>query len=137
MSDYATVEQICRQRPRSKNARIIGGLIVGCEVPAGKPAAHATSGANSSPKVKPQEKERAATAPAADRDHDGEAVLVKIKVDRKTHSLLREIAKANDTGVQGVILRSIKRTIYDYKVANGVPARSPPIIVLPSQRSDR
>lgn len=104
--DTAVVEQICRQRPRSKNVRIIGDLIVGtCEVPA-------------------------ATA-TADRDHD-EAVLVKIKVDRKTHTLLREIAKANDTGVQGVILRSIKRTIYDYKVANGIPARNPPIIVLPS-----
>jgi hypothetical protein len=95
MNDRAIVDEICRPRQRSKGARVIGGLIVGTneEVPAGKQ-----------------------TAPATANHDDDDVVLVRIKVDRKTHTLLREMAKANGTGVQGIILRSIKRAIHHYKL---------------------
>jgi hypothetical protein len=95
MSDYSTVQHLCRNRPRSKNARIVGGLIVGTAEPAATEKA-------------PRRKQPFMAELECVTSHEHEPfVRLKTRLDRPTFSALCAIAKAENRSVESLLRRSL------------------------------
>ena len=97
MSEYATVANICRDRPRSKHARIVGGLIVGTA----EPAATEETPSRRKPKLLAE-----LTCISSDNAWE-DFVRLKIKLDRKTFASFRDLAAAENRSVESLLRRSL------------------------------
>ena len=99
MNENAAVANICRNRPRSKQHRIVGGLIVG------------TVAAKTSAKVQPATGEPEVIAlDAVHEDADG-SVRVQIRLNPRTHAALRVVAKSQNRSVASTLSRYLAQTI--------------------------
>lgn len=87
MSEYTAVNEICRPRARSKNARIIGNRIVGTGEP-----------------------EPELIVDAVHEDDDG-SVRLEIRLNPRIHAALRVVAKSQNRNVNSTLSRYLAQTI--------------------------
>jgi hypothetical protein len=98
MSDYETVNDICRQRRRTKGARIIGDTIIG-------------TGDELPPATEASRKPKFIAQLDCVTSHEWEDfVRLKVRIDRKTFAALRDLAGADNRSVESLLRRSLIRT---------------------------
>ena len=96
MSDYSVVEHLCRNRPRSKHARIVSNRIIGTS----EPAATEETPSRQKPKFRAQLD--------CVTSHDWEDfVRLKIKLDRATFRNFCDLAAAENRSVESLLRRSL------------------------------